>query len=506
MNIFGIDRVNVIKRYIKENATLLLILMFCLAVSAYRLLESPITAYDDGALTQMAINLPAHGRLVLQTEPGVFTSGAYMSTGFSVLAPVAATYQLFGKTLLAARLAMIGFLLVFFYTAYALCERLFGKRAALFSLALLATHPSIYAYGKAVLGEVPGLTYLLLALLGIERLSRPHTRTLSLVMLTAVALGLTAAAKPVYLVILPVAAVILLVHRKQLPVNPRTVATAIISLLACLGVWAGTQFSMKDDFANIFFFYRNPGLYADITTSIVMNLKHLFTEVVPLYLLISTILWIISFILRWRDGRNPQVKPGPAESAVLLFTLIIIIAWLRSPGFYRHFFPAEVTSLLALPAVMEDLLKRFVARFPSWNAKRVARNAMTCILLMLIAGHTYRLFFNPYLSKSYRSTQTTQLRTYFDTRFEAWRSPYVYDSPEIVQFLHTTNYTQWIEAAGLSRFAVGPPLDKALARKTDTLIMNEKRWTAERASFSDYHEIAMISRYVVAERNDIGQK
>jgi len=145
-----------------RHGAFVVILLFAAVFATYRLNGTPTTGYDEGILVQMAANAADHGAFDIRIGPG-----AYMSTGFPALAPIALSFRLFGTGLLQARLVIVAFLLTLLCALYAGALRMFGKRAAVFSVALLATHASLYAYGKVVLDEIPGLCYLTLFFLGL---------------------------------------------------------------------------------------------------------------------------------------------------------------------------------------------------------------------------------------------------------------------------------------------------------------------------------------------------
>jgi len=483
------------------------ILLFAAVFATYRLHETPPTGYDEGILVQMAASAANHGRFDIRISPDAFTSGAYMSTGFPALAPMALSIRVFGMGILQTRLVITAFLLVLLVALYAGASRIFGKRAAILAAALMATHASLYAYGKVVLGEIPGLCYFMLFLLGLyltedafRKPERDVKQILPIVIATSLALGLAAVTKPVFLVALPAAGITLLLCRKRLPVSGLTVGVSVATLLVCAAAWAATQFSPRDNFQNILLFYRNPFFIQDVGTTILANLKGLVTGSTPLYVLGLYAVWTASLAFRLRKRNDASERPSAAEACAWIFGVLILIAYLRTPGFYRYFFYANVAAIFAFPAALHTLLKNLFAYAPSWNARNVSRDLATILCAGLVAFQAYHMFTNAYISRTYKNTQLPQLERYFGTEFERWRQPYVYDAPEITPFLPVNDYSQYIEVSGVEQYAVGLPLDEALAAKPDSIILNEKRWNDERDTFSEYREIIQIEHYVVAER------
>jgi 4-amino-4-deoxy-L-arabinose transferase-like glycosyltransferase len=496
MNIFGSSR---------RHLGLVAILLFAGALLVYRLTESPLTGYDEGILVQMAGNLFETGSFSLRTSPGALSSGAYMTTAFPVLLPVAVSMKLFGSTLLAARSVMAMFSLAFLACLYTVTLRTFGRKSAWLATALMATHASLYAYGKPVMGEIPGLLYIMLFLLGLHALTRRQERPLPLVVLTSLALGLAAVTKPIFLLVLPAAGLTLLLHRKRLPVTPATVIASVVTLLLCAGAWLATQFFASDDVAKVLLFYRNPYLIQDVAGTVIANLKRFVTEATPIYALGLFVVWAISFVARVWDIRVRKQEdaqpPSAVETFAFLFVILVFLAYLRTPGFYRYFFVANVMIFPAFPSALQDILRRIVARLPSWNARTVSRDLSILLCLLLIGFQGFRLFNGSFITTSLRSAQTAELEAYFWTQFKPAQPPYVYDVPELVPFLRTDEYHQWIEVSGGGTFSLGVPLEDALAAKVGTILVHEKRYNMELDRFADYHQTAMIVRYVVLERN-----
>lgn len=484
---------------------LFVILVFAAGLATYHLSESPLTGYDEGILVQMARNFSERGSLSLQTDTDRFASGSYMSTAYPILAPVAAAMRLFGPTLLTARSVVVGFLLGFLALFYAVSVRAFGKRTAFFATVLMATHASLYTYGKSVMGEIPGLFYVMLFLLGLDALAKRRGRHWPLIVATAAALGLAAVTKPIFLLVLPAAAVTLFIYRKTLPVSAATVAVAAGVVGACFAIWFATQFSLTDDFDKILLFYRNPYLIQDVAGTVIANLKRFVTEATPLYMVGLLVVWVGSVVMRVLEARKTQRLIRETFSVVetfsLVFVLLVLMAYLRTPGFYRYFFLANVVILVAFPFALEDVIRRVVSRFPSWKAEHVARDlaAVLCIGLIVLQGD--RLFRTSYIASTYHSSQTARLEEYFATRFDRSQKAYVYDVPEVVPFFPTRNYSQWIEVSGGGTFQVGVPLADALASDADIIIVNEKRYYQELDTFKDYHPLTQVVRYILLARN-----
>lgn len=502
MSTFGINR-PMIRQAFKKHWIFLFLFLFAAALATYRLPESPLTGYDEGILVQMAVNAADHGTFDIRLTPDTFTSGAYMSTGFPALAPVSLSLRIFGTSLLHARAVIVGFLFVLLIAMYLAASQTFGRRAAMLSVALLVTHASLYAYGKPVMGEIPGLAYLTIFLFGLgllenNRTGRSLKQSLLLVIIASLALGLAAVTKPVYLVALPAAGITLFLFRKRLPITRTTIIASIITLLICGGTWLATQFSLQDNAQEVLLFYRNPYLIQDVGGVILANLKRLFTEGTPLYVVGLYAVWTLSILFRMKKRDSNRVSA--AESCAWMFGVLILAAYLRTPGFYRYFFYANVIAIFAFPAALEYVIRRISSYFKRWNAVHVAKDLAVFLTVALVLLQGYRLFTTSYIATTYKGTQTAALERYFSTGFESWREPYIYDAPVIPPYLPTERYTQFIEVSGHGRFALGPSLEEMLNRQVQTIILGEKYWYANPKMFSEYKLVEQIQHYVVVER------
>jgi len=203
---------------------------------------------------------------------------------------------------------------------------------------------------------------------------------------------------------------------------------------------------------------------------------------------------------RIRKWNSVSGRPYAAETCAWIFGTLILIAYLRTPGFYRYFFYANVAAILAFPAALELVLKNLITHARSWNTNTLSRDLTILVCVGLVTFQTYHMFTKAYISRTYTTTQIPLLEQYFGTEFESWRQPYVYDAPEIVPFLTGSAYSQYIEGSESGQFAVGIPLEEALASEPGTIILNEKRWYDEPETFSRYETIVQLQHYVVAGR------
>ncbi len=167
-------------RYKRNIEYLLLALstVLLLFAATYKLSEAPAVWYDEGLYSQAAFNFAEHGVHALQTAPDTFITNSYLTVGYTVLFPVSLSYKLFGVGVMQGRAVMVLFILAFAAAFYVLVRMLFGRWQAAWALLLLVSFPVLYGNGKPVLGEVPGMFFLVLTGIALVYLERSNYKSL----------------------------------------------------------------------------------------------------------------------------------------------------------------------------------------------------------------------------------------------------------------------------------------------------------------------------------------
>src|SRR3989338_7005229 len=398
-----------------KTSHVLLVMLFTVGVSLtfYKLDESPVTWMDEGLITQTSRNLATQGRYAIQTAPGEFASPGIISTSLPVTLPVALSYKIFGVGLLQARVVMALYIIAFFILAYLLVRKHAGQLAALLGLALLVTFAPIYGHGKNVLGEVPGLVWLLFALLTFKN---PWS---------GIFFGLAMVTKPIFLLLLPAIAIVY-VYKREWPSR-----IFIASLALPVLVWILVQFP-HDAIGNILSIYANPH-HTNLWLSIVANAHRFITEAQPFYALILLGIWLLSLLWRWRA----RVDIDKVELVAAVFSLFVYLAYLRTIGYYRYFFLGEVLELMYLPIT---LLRSNLERFPK------VRPLIPACLILLVAIQFYQTSYHSWVASAYGSHRTRDLSAVL-SQLPPGKLVFVYQAPELANFLPSNNYLQYVKVA-----------------------------------------------------------
>ena len=137
-----------------------------LFLAVYNLTEWPLTWFDEGSHLHVPKTFVRYGVYADYSSEGFRHYGPTIGVGPTVMLPVAAAFQLFGIGLLQARVVMVLFLLAAIASFFALTRTLSNAPVAWAATALLvATRAiSLLEFGRQVLGEVPGLFFMLAGL------------------------------------------------------------------------------------------------------------------------------------------------------------------------------------------------------------------------------------------------------------------------------------------------------------------------------------------------------
>ncbi|MES2216176.1 MAG: glycosyltransferase family 39 protein [Patescibacteria group bacterium] len=425
-------------------STVALILVICIALffSLYKLTESPSVWYDEGWYTQAAMNLAETGVDGLQLAPdNIYHASLLTTVGYPLIYPLGLWMKIFGSSVLAARSFMLLCILGFLFVAFLLIRRLSGKTIALGALALLATLPTLYGNGKSVLGEVPGLLYLVFSLLCISFVRSDGNRKYSWIILGGVSAGLCIVTKPLFLVFIPALAVGTFLEWKRGSLNLKEVIGGIVCALLPVLVWVMVQFRGDTSMLSVIKYYANPYQITDLFSVILSNVGHLFTSIGNIYLVGTILIWCVALALRMRSKNKI-----PAEEIIaFIFTLLVIAAFLRTAGWYRYLFPAQVLSLLFFPGAF-SVLGEYFGRYVS-VIRHHWQKAVVVIIVFLSVYGTYQLAFDSWVAEAYSSHKTAFWQEYLG-HLPPTRSVFFYNTPEVVIFMPHRNYRQYIVPAG----------------------------------------------------------
>lgn len=457
-----------------------IVLLACAAMAltvflaSYKLTESPPTWLDEGIITQVAMNAARHEpRAVLQTAPAHLVSAGYVSTSYPVTYPIAASFALFGVGLLQAREVMVLFLIGFVLLVYAYLKREMSPWQALAGLFLIASFAPLYGNGKNVLGEVPGLFFLLLLLLWIKRIEARETTYLDF-MGAGLMLGLVVVTKPIFLLLLPVIGIVFLFSLRLC--TAQKAAAAIAGFIAPVWLWLIVQFN-GETLGGMLAIYANPH-GNDLASSVAHNALGFVTQPQPLYAALLLGAWLLSLGTRLR--RKQSISR--AEYIAIGFTTLVYLAYLRGAEYYRYFFLGEVFALMYLPKALGTL----------WH-KKVPAYLLAVSLSLLVSFQIYQSFFSSWVAEHYASHRSRDLGAL--TAGLGAKSVFIYQAPEAVLFLpKNTAYYQYIDITPAIK--VGRDYLPLITRGVPDVIISPSE-TPGKINFSHYTERMTADKYTL---------
>ena len=144
------------------------------ALAFYRLTLYPPTWFDEGSHLHVPKALVRWGVYADYSSEGVRFSGPIFGVGPTVLVPIAGAFRLFGIDLWSARWVMVGYLLLGVSLFSAVARRWVPGWGAAFATLWFTFARSLdtLTLGRQVLGEVPGMAFLALGLIGWARMAR----------------------------------------------------------------------------------------------------------------------------------------------------------------------------------------------------------------------------------------------------------------------------------------------------------------------------------------------
>ncbi|MFA6554487.1 MAG: glycosyltransferase [Candidatus Paceibacterota bacterium] len=419
-------------------STVLCAFMFAL----FHLKESPPVWYDEGLYIQDAVNLVQDGIVGVRFSPDIIRHVSEFSVGFPLTYSLAGFFNIFGIDIFTARLLMILFILGLIISSYFLIKKLYGRNIAIISTILLSTFPPLYGNGKSVLGETPGLLFLVLALLFVYLARTKFGSRNKYIVFAGLFVGLAVATKPFFLILIPALIVGLFSSRKIMQIKMSDLYLGSIATLIPIIIWLTTQFQSGDSFLKIFSFYANPYQVSSIISIVFNSIKSLFTSVGPLYLMVVLFVWLVSLIIKFK--RRSEISPE--EITAFTFSVLCVLAYLRISGIFRYLYPAQVISLIFFPSALAYILNTFSTSWFDNTKKKFVTLGLAIVFIPLTFLGIYQVLFNSWVAEAYGSNKTADWQNYFE-KLPSKESVFFYDTPEVAIFMNGSNYYQYIEPA-----------------------------------------------------------
>lgn len=457
----------------------------------YKLTESPSLVYDEGWYFQTSANLAREGIDGIRMSPvGITHISTFVTVGYPLIYPLALWFKIFSVGVFQARFFMFLILFGFVTVSYFLVKKMYGKGIALSTLALIATFPPLYGNGKTVMGEMPGLLFLVSFLFFLTCIKSHPKRKLLFIILAGIFAGLCVAVKPLFILLLPALCIGALIEWKRKALSIREVIIAVVSTLVPIIIWFLIQFRFGDSLKETLNYYANPYSLGNISEIIVANIKRLFSDASTLYTVFLIVVWGSALCLRWRS----KIKIHTEEIIGLVYSVLVVLAYLRTAGQYRYFFTAQVVSLIFFPYAAFYISDAIGKKITFWKTNILFP---TLIVLLGILG-VYQLGFDSWVAQAYASHKTAYWQEYFSKAPES-TSFFFYNTPEVVPFIQSKNYYQYLilydRSLGTENLNVvtSGKVDKIIVQ---TVLFNDRK----QGDFKLYKETEKAYKYSILEK------
>lgn len=410
---------------------IVLLALFCFLVF-FRLDTNPGFWFDEGLMAQIAKNLARSGVYGIQTEPDLFHTDIYWVTvNYPVTIPAAVSQYLFGHTIVSTRLPNALYLFGFLLCTALLIFRMYGIKAAFWVIALLVTFNPLYGNGKALLGETPGLFWIIAGLYAAYRFS--ETSTSRYFYMTALFFGLAVSTKPFYsLWIIAVMLLLYLLYRAGKVTGTQIILFMLLFSIP-VGIWIlvslGT-YVFTHPITSLSYF-TNSYAVDSFVPDIAQNMLRFFTETTPLHFLLFAFAGAYAFAAVRSETRQQNII-----LPVCAFVLVSFIWYLKTPGWYRYFYSIHLLVIIfSVPLVLA-----YRPRFAPW--------ILSCVLLVqgvyLVTHYT-----------AYASDEVQNVARYLESVSD--HGPVFVDSkPEVAYLIENSRLFQYIYIN--TKLQIGRPL------------------------------------------------
>src|SRR3989344_5400023 len=409
-------------KFFRNNFLLIILFGIGIFLAGYKLTTSPPTWIDEGIITQVAQNVTRSGNYGVQVAPGQFISAGFVTTGPSVILPLALAFKFFGQHILVSRIVMVLFVLLLLISVIFIVIELWEMPGIIASLALIVTFSPLYGLGRNVLGEVPGAAFLLFGLALLARAAR--TKQNLFFFLAGLSFGLAMTAKPLFLIfILPALVIAFIIHR-PMSFTFKQICLFTLSILFPIMFWFGLQFQ-SDSIHDILSIYSGNPDGVSVLNIALDNFGRLAHEPQVIYATLLSITAVLGYWLRRRKGVVTL-----SESVLILCVIFNMIIYFKSRGYYRYFFPAEILTLIYLLTSLKELIS-----YKLGNA----------IIIALITFQTYQTLFIAWVPEHYGSSKNIVIAKELNNLPVG---PILFwQTPELVPFYLYDNYYQYIKFA-----------------------------------------------------------
>src|SRR5262245_37089498 len=330
--------------------------------------------HDEFYFLEVAKTLALQGKYATVWNGQLFMFDPLISTGPTVIAPIALVFWVWRPGYFVARLIMVIFFVALFVLLYRVASTLFGRATALLTCGFVLCVPLVWFLGLHVLGEVPAVVLFLPGVHFLLRAEASPSRKRCF-LLAGLFLGLTALTKLIFfLVVAALGGLAVLVafrdrRRAFAMAGGVAIALAILAsweLVQALVIGPAAYLKLKRDFYHVF--ARGSGVKAWIGAADLLRDALGFARSNFLALddlghglsLASVLLLLLVVVFELR-----RTIMGRQHTTVHVFLGLFLgsyIGWFfftKHDPFYRYFFPAYLLGGMYVASSLVTIAKTF---------------------------------------------------------------------------------------------------------------------------------------------------
>lgn len=438
----------------------------------FRFTETPKVWLDEGVFSEVSKNHFWHGEQGLQIEPGkFFPMHALTTSGYPLTIPVGISISLFGNGIWQTRLPMVLYMLGLVLIYYLFTKKRYGFYTAVLSVLSILSFSPFYGNGRSVQGELPGLFFLALSLLFLLYLEESKFLSKKWSIFTGLALGLAAASKPIYLlVLLTISPVLVFIWYKKNYLceskGNKNLFILIFSFLVPVGFLFFLQFPTREALGTIIPVYKllisNHESSISIWQTIFLNSKRFFTESTPILFIVLLFFTLSNYLYGF--FKNKYNAFYLSEYLVVGFVVVNWGAYLVGTGWYRYFFPAHALIYLVFISSV------FLIRNRVENKKiKFILSIFPIVVILLQLYHFVFISDNSLVTKRTRNQELSSVISGIENN----KSVFFYNTVEGIIFLKGDNYSQYLEVGtsidtGDKDYLLHPISDYILTNQVET--------------------------------------
>lgn len=383
------------------------IITITIIYSVVNLTIKPPVWKDEALAVEGAYNLLRFGKLSILLGHDTFIENPLfaITSGPPLILPLSFFFKLFGFGMAQARWYMMIWFSVFLIVIALLTKKLFTKSDSILALLLILTFTPMHVYGRTVVGELPGVLFIILSIYFVA-VRRQYW-------LGGLLAGIGITARPSEgLLFVPALLLYFLIRNIGIK-NFIKLSLGIVPSILLFIIFFFPNPLQLTTWQAALSFYQNPfgeSLFHNIVPNIILFLTN--STLIYFFLLALTI-----GLAAYRRQRNEITEFALLS---LLFVFFSIVYFARSPGWFRYLFPAHIILLMLTSFSVRTLCEKKKFRFA------------TLLVIVLVIAQTINFV---YLSSLGSSNSLERMVTYLNRITPEDKKIFIINDPLLGAFI-----------------------------------------------------------------------